>query len=402
MTDMLAPYEWLCSADGASQLASARELVETGQSTFRVGEILRERLDPDQAALVLTQLDLQNRAREKFSAADHMLFTRAGLEQATSASIADWRAQRFAGFERIIDLCCGIGGDAMALASLPHAPVLTMVDRDPVHLLLAEHNVRTVVPNAEIHVIESDVLDVDLTHEHAIFIDPARRTDRGRMEKAESDPPLTWAIGLAEQGRALGIKAAPGIDHDAVPTGWELEMIASGFDLKEAVLWSPGLAEVTSPRPARSATVIDDSGPHHFLSRHCDGVANVELRPGNWLLDLNPAITRAGLVEDFACETHTGMIDGRIGFLVADQFIDTRFSRAMRILDVLPWHEKRIKSRLRELEAGPIDIRRRGLAGDVDAITKRLRGKGDRRLTIAMTRVDDEPAAIICEHPAQR
>jgi hypothetical protein len=66
-------------------------------------------------------------------------------------------------------------------------------------------------------------------------------------------------------------------------------------------------------------------------------------------------------------------------------------------VDSFPWHEKRLKRRLQELEAGPVDVRRRGLAGDVDAITARLRGKGDRPFTIAMTRVQDKPWAIICE-----
>jgi hypothetical protein len=49
------------------------------------------------------------------------------------------------------------------------------------------------------------------------------------------------------------------------------------------------------------------------------------------------------------------------------------------------------------MDAGPVDIRRRGLAGDVDLITKRLRGKGSTPYTIAMTRVMDRPWALVCE-----
>ncbi|HWV24391.1 MAG TPA: hypothetical protein VNZ58_09375, partial [Thermomicrobiales bacterium] len=120
-------------------------------------------------------------------------------------------------------------------------------------------------------------------------------------------------------------------------------------------------------------------------------------RAGNWLLDPNPAITRAGLVEDLACILGTRMIDDEIAFLVSERHIETPFARVLPIVDALPWHEKRLKQRLRELDAGAIDIRRRGLAGDVNAITKRLRGKGSRRLVVAMTRVAGEPWAIICD-----
>lgn len=62
----------------------------------------------------------------------------------------------------------------------------------------------------------------------------------------------------------------------------------------------------------------------------------------------------------------------------------------------MPWHEKQLRRFLREIDAGPVDIRRRGLAGDVAEITRRLRGNGDQRVTIAMTRVMDRPWAIVC------
>jgi hypothetical protein len=56
-----------------------------------------------------------------------------------------------------------------------------------------------------------------------------------------------------------------------------------------------------------------------------------------------------------------------------------------------------VKARLRALGAGAVDVRRRGLAGDVDAIAKRLRGDGARRLTVLMTRHRDAPWAVIAE-----
>ena len=48
-----------------------------------------------------------------------MLFTEAGLEQATRLKVAALHAGRFAraGVEHVADLGCGIGGDALALAA---------------------------------------------------------------------------------------------------------------------------------------------------------------------------------------------------------------------------------------------------------------------------------------------
>jgi hypothetical protein len=206
-----------------------------------------------------------------------------------------------------------------------------------------------------------------------------------------SEPPLEWSIALADRAEAVGIKTAPGIPHDLVPGGWEMETIAIDADLKEAVLWSPSVAAA-----ARSATVIVGDDIHHMTPVEGDAVPIREPRVGDLLLDPNPTITRAGLVEDLARVLDATKIDDEIGFLVTDRKVATPFARALPIIGSMPWHEKRLKAFLREIGAGPVDIRRRGLAGDVAAITKRLRGSGDRRITIAMTRYRGNPWALIC------
>ncbi|MEW5535558.1 SAM-dependent methyltransferase, partial [Streptomyces virginiae] len=68
----------------------------------------------------LGQARLRQRAVAKFGAEDafRMYFTPGGGEMATRASVASYRAERLAalGVRSLADLCCGIGGDALALA----------------------------------------------------------------------------------------------------------------------------------------------------------------------------------------------------------------------------------------------------------------------------------------------
>ncbi len=118
--------------------------------------------------------------------------------------------------------------------------------------------------------------------------------------------------------------------------------------------------------------------------------------PGAWLLDPNPAVTRAGLVEDLARTIGAWKIDEQIAFLSTETAVTTPFARTLRVLDSLPWHERAIAARLRELGIGSVDIRRRGLAGDVEQIRKRLKLLGSGRGTLAMTRVRDQPWCVIC------
>lgn len=389
--DDVSRYGWLLSADGATLMHEIRARLDQGETILRLSEDLRKAHPADRVALALTQVELRQAARAKFADAERLFFTREGLEQATSDRIATYRAGRFTSSAHIIDLCCGIGGDLMALAALPGERELTAVDLDPVHLLLATHNAHVVAPDQAITPLRRDVRDVDVNGA-AVFIDPARRDTRGRLGGTASEPPLEWSIALADRAAAVGIKTAPGIPHDLVPDHWEMETIAIDADLKEAVLWSPTVASA-----ARSATVMAGEIIHHLLPVPGDAVPIREPRDGGWLLDPNPAVTRAGLVEDLARRLDAAKIDDEIGFLVTDRDVTSPFARALPIIGSMPWHEKRVKSFLRQIGAGPVDIRRRGLAGDVAAITKRLRGTGRRRITIAMTRHRGNPWAVICD-----
>ena len=93
------------------------------------------------AAAALTQIGLRRSARTKLGArADSVLFTRAGLEQASRAAVAAHHADRFvaAGVRRVVDLGCGIGADALAL--LDAGLEVVAVDSDPETASLAQAN----------------------------------------------------------------------------------------------------------------------------------------------------------------------------------------------------------------------------------------------------------------------
>jgi hypothetical protein len=273
-----------------------------------------------------------------------------------------------------------------------HGPVLG-VDRDPLHAWMAGHNAAVYGVAERVRTEVADVRAVDLAGVEAAFVDPARRTERGRTRDGE--PPLPWCVGLTDRVPRVAVKAAPGLDRAAVPPGWEAEFVAVGTDLKEAVLWSPAAAEA-----ATRATVLVDGARHTLLPAPGDEVAVGD--PGDYLLDPNPAVTRAGLVAELARATGTWQIDERIAFLAATDLVTTPFARTLQVLGSGPWREKELAARLRALDIGAIDVRRRGLAGDVDLLRRRLARAltgGTRRATLVMTRARDRPWALICAAP---
>jgi len=411
---------------------------------------LRGSYPPELVAAALTQQALRLAARVKFSRADQMLFNRAGLEQASSELTARHAAARFAGARRVADLCCGIGGnltvlaaagppdpadaaspvsgDRRALGAGPDRQVLGSgddrqvlgpggdrqmvgpdpgrraprpdpdrlvlgVDADLISLEFARHNARVCAPDAAVALACADVRDLPLTGTDAVFIDPARRSGQRRLPAGKYQPPLDWCLQLAEVIPQAGIKAAPGLDRDRVPGGWETEFVAVGRDLKEALLWSPALASA-----ARRATILPSGDTlSSAITNHCAPVPTAPLAPpGAYLLDPSPAVTRAGLVGDLALMLGAWQIDPMIAFLSCGEPVRTPFARTMAVLESAPWHEQRFARKLRELGIGSADIRRRGLAGDVRQIHRRLGLRGERSATIVLTRVDNRPWGLIC------
>jgi hypothetical protein len=441
----------LLTAQGQELLARLAAEPDSGGLALAVR--LRREYPADLVAAATAQHELRLAARAKFSRAADMLFTRSGYEQSSSEPIARYRAERFGDARRVADLCCGIGGDLLALA--PGREALA-VDLDEVHTRLALHNAAVYGETENVRALVTDVRDVSLAGLDAVFIDPARRSGPGtasagpatastglgtasagpraassragtasargmsgssgtaqRFRAGLSEPPLDWCFALADRVPAVCVKAAPGLPLDLLPEAWEAEFIADGRDLKEAVLWSPALA--TAP-PAdsggpRRATVMSGTGPRTLIGYPGDPVPVTE--PGEYLLDPNPAVTRAGLVEDLARSLGSGAdvggaagdgdrvakIDPRIAFLTLNWPAQTPFARTLRVLDSAPWNEKRFAKRLRELGIGAADIRRRGLAGDVDQIHRRLKLAGPNRATIVITRVNDKPWGLICTDP---
>jgi THUMP domain-like/RNA cap guanine-N2 methyltransferase len=378
--------ELLLGADGPAVLAAAA--AEAGSGSQRMGlhagEILRKSWPADLVSAALTQLELRAKAVGKFHHPERLLFTRAGLEQASSARVAAHRAARFAPYDRVADLCTGIGGDLLALAAVSH---VLAVDRDPVHLRLAVHNAVASGLGDRVTGWLGDVEAADLTGVQAAFVDPARRLGGRRLASADGSPSLHWCADLAQR-MPVGVKAAPGIDHAHVPTGWELEFVAQDGDLKEAALWSPGLASA-----ARRATVINGDDVHSLVGT--DAAATQVLPPGPFVLDPSPAVTRAGLVADLAVLLAAWQLDPMIAFLCAATPTPTPYGRWLQVEASLPWNLKALAAALRAADVGAVDLRRRGLAGDVEDIRRRLKLRGSRRVTVLMTRVKDKPWALV-------
>ncbi|MFD8412910.1 methyltransferase domain-containing protein [Streptomyces sp. NPDC059650] len=376
----------LLTPEGRALLDSLRDY-DPGQELAVATRLRREHPAPLVSA-ALGQARLRQRAAAKFGEdAFRMYFTPGGAEMATRAPVAAYRAERFAalGVRSVADLCCGIGGDALALARLGIR--VLAVDRDPLTAAVARANAEALGVADLVEVVEADVTGVDTSGYDAVFLDPARRGGRGRVFDPEGySPPLSWAVQAARTARRAAIKIAPGIPHEAVPEQAEAEWISDHGDVKEAVLWfgtDPGTVRATllpGPRTLRTAGPLPDA----------------EVGPvGRWLYEPDGAVIRAHLVAAVAEQLGGRLIDPTIAYITSDELRATPYATAYEITDVLPFGLKKLKALLREREVGILTVKKRGSAIEPEELRKKVKPQGRNAATVFLTRVAGAPSMLI-------
>lgn len=396
---LLTPQGWaLLESLPAYQESAALALGE---------QLRRDGFAADLVAAALTQSRLRTAGRDKFGPfADAMLFTPAGLEQATRLPVAARHAARFAGAlgsggsGRVADLGCGIGADSMAIAGLELE--LLAVERDELTAAVATVNLRH-WPEAEVR--HADATTTDLGGVAAAFVDPARRTPSGKrlLDPRAGSPPLSFVLDLAGRLPAVGMKTAPGIPHHLVPAGpgpCEAQWVSHAGDVVEAGLWF-GLA--ARPGVRRSALVLDGAGGASELVD--DALTDAERPPtgpvGAYVYEPDGAVIRSGLVGAAASLLEGRLLDPSIAFVTADRLTDTPLAAAFAVEEVFPFALKRLRTWLRDRRVGTLTIKKRGTAVQVDQLRRQLRLEGEAETTIILTRVAGRQS-VIAVRPVRR
>lgn len=378
------------------RLLDALPPVESAEDVTRVVSRLRAAgHSPALVSAVVGQARLRVRGRSKFGEfADRMLFTRAGLEQATRLSIAARHAARFraAGLTRVADLGCGIGGDALGLAGL--GLHVDAVDADEVTAAIAAYNL---APFGDSVTVRHGLAEAsDISAADAVWMDPARRTsghsETSRVSAADYTPSLDWAFGLA-QTVPTGIKLGPGFDRDAVPDDMEAQWVSADGATIELVLWSGALAREGI---RRAALVVRGDAAHELTSAE-DAEDEPVRTLGAFVHEPDGAVIRARLIGDVARALEAGMLSDGIAYLTSDAALTSPFVSSFRVREELPTDAKALGKALRERGIGTLEIKKRGVDVDPAVLRKALKLKGAASATLIMTRIGSRRLALLAD-----
>jgi SAM-dependent methyltransferase len=428
------------------------------QTAVALGTRLRRSHPSDLVAAAMTQAALRRRARAKWGGdADTMFFTRDGLEQATTAAVASYRALRILDADsrldtpgakvpspesdsgagaRIVDLCCGIGGDLIALARA--GLQVTGVDTDPLTVAIARANLAELDLAGHASVERADARDVDRAAYSAVVADPARRSVRGRIfDPADYSPPWSFVEELLTGDTC--VKTAPIIPHGLIPAGVEAEWISVDGEVREAALWAGRLRSVGGVRrratvltsPARSMAShprsADPGTGHPGTGQSTTGDSTTGDSPGAsggqavsaaggatltdaddpggapvsppqaYLYEPDGAVIRAGLVTGIAPLVSGSLLHPKIAYLTSDRLEPTPFAAAYRVLAVLPYDLKVLRRELRAREVGNLTVKKRGVDVDPPLLRKRLGVRGPGAATVVVTRGEKGTFALLVD-----
>ena len=308
--------------------------------------------------------EARQKAIGRLPEAQRLWLTRTGLEQSTAPEIARHKARRFVSADRVVDLCCGIGVDASALAEVTQVEA---IDASDAMSLRARWNAEAWGTADR---LQTRTADVSLQSWSGLIVhaDPDRRDGRDRPSKRleQYQPDLVWMQRLATTATGGAIKISPASNFQQKFPGCEIELISLGGECREATVWFGALA-----------------GPHSFRATNLttgetlsedplSAWTNVTPQAGAFLMDPDPAIVRSGLIDVMAERFGMQRLDAEEEYLTADSLPGTGFVSSFQVEALLSGNLKELRRYFRERPAREYEIKCRRIATDANAVRRQL------------------------------
>ncbi|MFT3900558.1 MAG: class I SAM-dependent methyltransferase [Gordonia sp. (in: high G+C Gram-positive bacteria)] len=387
---------FLRSRHGLKALENTDQLALTPTTLIADVAELRARYGERAPALAET-VRCRRRAVGKLRDPQRWLLTEEALQQATPGVVAAHRAAEIAArFPGVLvhDVTCSVGAELVELTASGGVGGVLGSDLDPVRLAMAAHNVDGAT------LLRADALTPTSTAD-VVIADPARRRGGTRTFRIEeTSPPLLDVLTLYA-GRPLVVKCAPGVDYGTLRARFgfdgQVQLVSLDGGVREACLWT----ELDDSAQQRATVLRTVDG-----EVRCEEITDLDPddagagAPGQWIVDPDGAIVRAGLVRHWAARHGLWQLDPKIAYLTGDSIPPGE--RGFEILEQAPMKEKPLRKALADRDCGSLEILVRGVDVDPDQLRKRLKLKGSAPLALVITRIGSRGVAFVCAPGVRR
>jgi hypothetical protein len=386
------------AAEGEALVDAADEALAPGEAMAAPSAIARLRKTHD-AAMVAAAFELvaaRRKARAKFASADTLWCDVAGVEQASDETVAAWKAARLVAAlgsgAAILDLCCGIGGDAIAMSEAGLS--VTAIDRDPRRAWMAARNARC-------ECREIDVEDLDLAGA-VLHADPARREERSGIRSLgieDYQPGREWILRALRDARAAAIKLSPALDRRSLPADLiEWELVEVDGILVQGIAWGGALTRRQGG--VRATTLRAGALPHTIVGTPDDLLSRalpVDSNPaaGAWISEPCSALERARLLTSAIGAIRAHELGGGVGLVASLEPLPAPWFESFVIVGSCEARPADIARLIADAGLRARSVRVRGQAGDADQLTRTIGCHPAGNAVVFLWRERDRPRAIV-------
>lgn len=388
---------WLLSPAADPHLEFARSELARNGNLLKILERLRKSISPTQAAMTIELAQLRLRAQEKFPFAHQMFLTTRGLEQATSAQLAAYKAEQLPAGRRILDLCSGIGGDLAGFARLHES---TGVDLDPLLCQYAQRNAE-LAPGARARVLCQSALETSWEGYDLVHIDPDRRVNQRSTDHRFIQPTLAQVLEQAGKVPVV-IKLAPGMRlPDGLKPLAHRQWLGERRECKQLLVWLNTGGR--KPLGRKSATVVLGDGTSCSVVQSRRKEANAPHHrpappePGSYFYEPHAAVLAARLVDSLASEFDLERATRGVAYLCGPEPIDSPLLSGFRVLSVAPAEKRILATELRLQDAGVVEWKKRGVHLQLYESLRQIRTAGKRPLTALLMPHRNKFICVIAE-----
>jgi SAM-dependent methyltransferase len=394
--EFAADFDWLTSSAGNALWSSI--LHDRPMPPFDSRQdkaAARRRID-----FFRLQRSFQASAKEKFPDPENWFWTRKLLEQSSDYWCAEEAANDFPVGEVVMDLCCGAGADAIAIAK--RSKQVIACDIDATALQLAMLNAANHRVNLDGRFQPAETLEIP--KDVWIHIDPDRRPGGARATYQHAFAPAWKDVQRwISQCRGISVKVAPGTRFE----GEDLPPVVRFLSRQRSVrqqrwLWNT----VRWPHDSIVVSSMGSEGWRHevFARRETEPDTNVDGLDARgagssldrFIADYDPGVRAAGLSAPFARRLGCTLLFEN-GYLTATEPIPHAMARWFEVLDVMSLDRKKLAAYSRSISARSWELKSRGLEIDLDMLRKSLRvdPTSDCSFTILCTRIQGKNRAVI-------
>lgn len=347
------------------------------------------------------------------------------MEQCSSQQTAEYKGEVFAKWLKpsaekdaihITDLTGGFGVDATCLVRSvgnEQNAHLTFVERNAELCEIARHNLPLLgVNHADVLCADSeDVLTQLATHQHLIFIDPARRDNHGGKTVAISDctpDVIQFNDLLLDKADVVMLKLSPMLDIAEAERQLkgirEIHIVSVNGECKETLFVLQ--KEVKTPDefdqndvklicvnllPNQQAQTFVFS---HSIERNASCTYTSELK--HYLYEPNASVMKAMAFKSVAQQFHLEKLHPSSQLYTSDTLIPDFPGRIFDIKDSSHFNKKELKNLLKDIHKANLTVRNFPLS--VAELRKRLKlSDGGSDYLFATTLADDAHVLILCQ-----